>query len=76
MATKTVEKTETFDVAGMIDELAAKGAQALKGLEKLNQEQIDHIVHEMSMAALDQHMPLAKLAVEETVCIRVYLECY
>ncbi|MBR6896381.1 MAG: bifunctional acetaldehyde-CoA/alcohol dehydrogenase, partial [Lactococcus sp.] len=50
----------------MIDELAAKGAQALKGLEKLNQEQIDHIVHEMSMAALDQHMPLAKLAVEET----------
>ncbi|MDR1606731.1 MAG: bifunctional acetaldehyde-CoA/alcohol dehydrogenase [Streptococcaceae bacterium] len=66
MATKTVEKTETFDVAGMIDELAAKGAKALKGLEKLNQEQIDHIVHEMSMAALDQHMPLAKLAVEET----------
>src|SRR5574337_1039526 len=66
MATKTVDKTETFDVAGMIDELAAKGAQALKGLEKLNQEQIDHIVHEMSMAALDQHMPLAKLAVEET----------
>ena len=66
MATKTVDKTETFDVAGMIDELAAKGAQALKGLEKLNQEQIDHIVHEMSMAALDKHMPLAKLAVEET----------
>jgi acetaldehyde dehydrogenase/alcohol dehydrogenase len=66
MATKTVEKTETFDVAGMIDELAAKGAQALKGLEKLNQAQIDHIVHEMSMAALDKHMPLAKLAVEET----------
>ena len=66
MATKTVEKTETFDVAGMIDELAVKGAEALKGLEKLNQEQIDHIVHEMSMAALDKHMPLAKLAVEET----------
>ena len=66
MATKTVEKTETFDVAGMIDELAAKGVEALKGLEKLNQEQIDHIVHEMSMAALDKHMPLAKLAVEET----------
>src|SRR5574339_197694 len=66
MATKTVDKTETFDVAGMIDELAAKGAQALKGLEKLNQEQIDHIVHEMSMAALDKHMALAKLAVEET----------
>ena len=66
MATKTVEKIETFDVAGMIDELAIKGAQALKGLEKLNQEQIDHIVHEMSMAALDKHMMLAKMAVEET----------
>ncbi|GFH40983.1 bifunctional acetaldehyde-CoA/alcohol dehydrogenase [Pseudolactococcus insecticola] len=66
MATKTVEKTETFDVAGMIDDLAAKGAQALKELEKLNQAQVDHIVHEMSMAALDRHMPLAKMAVEET----------
>ncbi|GFH43371.1 aldehyde-alcohol dehydrogenase [Lactococcus hodotermopsidis] len=65
MATK-VEKTETFDVAGMIDGLAAKGAKALKALEKLNQEQVDHIVHEMAMAALDKHMPLAKLAVEET----------
>ena len=33
---------------------------------KLDQEKVDHIVHEMAMAALDQHMPLAKMAVEET----------
>lgn len=66
MATKTVEKIQTVDVAGMVDELAIKGANALKGLERLNQEQIDHIVHKMSMAALDKHMLLAKMAVEET----------
>ena len=35
-------------------------------METLNQEQVDKIVYEMSLAAIDQHMPLAKLAVEET----------
>ena len=57
---KTVkkEKTETVDVSSMIDELATKA--------NFTQEQVDHIVHQMAMAALDQHMPLAKMAVEET----------
>lgn len=31
-----------------------------------NQEQIDHIVHAMSLAALDKHMELAKMAIGET----------
>ena len=35
-------------------------------MEDFTQEQVDHIVHQMAMAALDQHMPLAKMAVEET----------
>lgn len=65
---KTVkkEKTETVDVSSMIDELATKANVALKAMEDFTQEQVDHIVHQMAMAALDQHMPLAKLAVEET----------
>ncbi len=65
---KTVkkEKTETVDVSSMIDELATKSNVALKAMEDFTQEQVDHIVHQMAMAALDQHMPLAKMAVEET----------
>lgn len=65
---KTVkkEKTETVDVSSMIDELATKANVALKAMEDFTQEQVDYIVHQMAMAALDQHMPLAKMAVEET----------
>ena len=65
---KTVkkEKTETVDVSSMIDELATKANVALKAMDDFTQEQVDHIVHQMAMAALDQHMPLAKMAVEET----------
>ena len=65
---KTVkkEKTETVDVSSMIDELATKANVALKAMEDFTQEQVDHIVHQMAMAALDQHMPLAKMAVQET----------
>ncbi|MFO8069439.1 MAG: bifunctional acetaldehyde-CoA/alcohol dehydrogenase [Alkalibacterium sp.] len=49
-----------------IDQLVTKGKQALEGLSKLNQEQVDAIVKEMALAGLDNHMTLAKLAVEET----------
>ncbi|KAF1305704.1 bifunctional acetaldehyde-CoA/alcohol dehydrogenase [Enterococcus saccharolyticus] len=65
--TKTVEKeVGKIDVSVMIDDLAAKANVALKEMENFDQEKVDHIVHEMAMAALDQHMPLAKMAVEET----------
>ncbi|MGX7196854.1 bifunctional acetaldehyde-CoA/alcohol dehydrogenase [Enterococcus olivae] len=64
---KTVEKeVGTVDVSVMIDDLAVKANVALKEMEEFDQEKVDHIVHEMAMAALDQHMPLAKMAVEET----------
>ncbi|MDR1567273.1 MAG: bifunctional acetaldehyde-CoA/alcohol dehydrogenase [Streptococcaceae bacterium] len=60
-------KTEVkVDVAAMIDDLAVKANVALKEMENFTQEEVDHIVHEMSMAALDKHMLLAKMAVEET----------
>lgn len=65
---KTVKekKSETVDVQAMIDDLAAKGNVALKEMENFDQEKVDYIVHQMAMAALDKHMPLAKMAVEET----------
>jgi acetaldehyde dehydrogenase/alcohol dehydrogenase len=60
------EETKTTDVSAMIDELARKANVALKEMEDFDQAKVDHIVHQMAMAALDQHMPLAKMAVEET----------
>ena len=64
---KTLEKdVKTVDTKTVIDELAAKANVAAKQMENFTQEQVDHIVHEMAMAALDQHMMLAKMAVEET----------
>ncbi|MDT2744214.1 bifunctional acetaldehyde-CoA/alcohol dehydrogenase [Enterococcus asini] len=64
---KTLEKeVEIIDVDTVIDDLAAKANEAAKQMENFTQEQVDHIVHEMAMAALDKHMPLAKMAVEET----------
>lgn len=53
-------------VQDVIDQLIQKAHVALEKMETLNQEQVDKIVYEMSLAAIDQHMPLAKLAVEET----------
>ncbi len=58
---KTLEKEVTIDVQAMIDDLATKANVALKEMESFDQEKVDHIVHEMAMAALDKHMPLAKI---------------
>ncbi len=49
-----------------INELVAKAQKALEEYASFNQEQIDYIVAKASVAALDQHGSLAKLAVEET----------
>lgn len=53
-------------VSETIDCLVENGLKALKEFKGFDQEQIDVIVKEMALAGLDQHMPLAKLAVEET----------
>lgn len=50
----------------MIDQLVANAQKALEEYMKLDQEQVDKIVHAMALAGLDNHMPLAKLAYEET----------
>ena len=49
-----------------IDSLVADGLKALADYERFSQEQVDHIVRKASVAALDRHAALARLAVEET----------
>ncbi|HEF5706591.1 TPA: bifunctional acetaldehyde-CoA/alcohol dehydrogenase [Bacillus cereus] len=66
MLVKEKVVNEMQEVKKMIDTLVNNGQQALQALESFTQEEIDNIVHEMALAGVDQHMPLAKLAVEET----------
>ncbi|WNF25757.1 bifunctional acetaldehyde-CoA/alcohol dehydrogenase [Streptomyces sp. C11-1] len=54
------------DAEVAVDLLVAAGLKALADYESLTQEQVDHIVKKASVAALDQHTALARLAVEET----------
>ncbi|MFF9896212.1 bifunctional acetaldehyde-CoA/alcohol dehydrogenase [Streptomyces longispororuber] len=54
------------DIAVAVDQLVTNGLKALADYETLTQEQVDHIVKKASVAALDQHTALARLAVEET----------
>lgn len=54
------------DTAVAVDRLVTNGLKALADYEALTQEQIDHMVKKASVAALDQHTGLARLAVEET----------
>lgn len=49
-----------------VNRLAARAKKAQAAYMKLDQEQVDRIVQAMALAGLDRHMPLAKLAVEET----------
>ncbi|GGY15080.1 bifunctional acetaldehyde-CoA/alcohol dehydrogenase [Streptomyces djakartensis] len=54
------------DIAVAVDRLVTNGLKALADYEELDQEQVDHVVKKASVAALDQHTALARLAVEET----------
>ncbi|MFB7243998.1 bifunctional acetaldehyde-CoA/alcohol dehydrogenase [Streptomyces populi] len=49
-----------------VDELVARGLEALGEYADYTQEQIDHIVKKASLAALAEHTRLAMMAVEET----------
>jgi len=63
-----VEKAvkEKQNVAKMVNGLVENGLKALDEFRSFDQDMINEIVKEMALAGLDQHMPLAKLAVEET----------
>lgn len=53
-------------VKKQIDELVEKAKIASREYLKLDQETVDNITKAMSMAGLEHHMELAKMAVEET----------
>lgn len=64
---KVLEKNKKeTNVNETIDQLVTKAQKALEGMYELNQEQVDEIVKQMALGGLDQHMTLAKMAVEET----------
>jgi acetaldehyde dehydrogenase/alcohol dehydrogenase len=64
---KTVKaNTDNLDIKGTIDALVDKASQALAQFMTMEQEQVDRIVKAMAMAGLDQHMRLARMAIEET----------
>ena len=60
------EITDDNKVKKMIDSLVEKAKKASEEYLKLDQEQVNNIVKAMSMAGLEHHMELAKMAVEET----------
>ncbi|MBR4599819.1 MAG: aldehyde dehydrogenase family protein, partial [Treponema sp.] len=60
------ENKELSEPQKEINELVAKAQKALEAYASYDQEKIDYIVAKASVAALDHHGSLAKLAVEET----------
>ncbi|MFE2264509.1 bifunctional acetaldehyde-CoA/alcohol dehydrogenase [Streptomyces griseosporeus] len=54
------------DTAVAVDRLVTNGLKALADYEALGQDEVDHIVRKASVAALDRHTALARLAVDET----------
>ncbi|WP_424886928.1 bifunctional acetaldehyde-CoA/alcohol dehydrogenase [Streptomyces sp. XH2] len=63
---RTATADAPSDTAVAVDRLVTNGLKALDDYASLTQEQVDHIVAKASVAALDQHTHLARLAVEET----------
>ena len=61
-----INEEEKKHIEDMIDGLMQRAKVASQEYLKLNQEQVDNIVKAMSMAGLEHHMELAKMAVEET----------
>jgi len=61
-----ISEEEKIKIKGMIDDLVSRAKIASEEYLKLDQETINNIVKEMAMAGLDNHMELAKMAVEET----------
>lgn len=59
-------KSKVTGASDVVEALVEKGKLALKEMVMLNQEQVDHIIKEMALAGLDNHMRLAKMAVDET----------
>ena len=57
---------EEQKVQDQINKLVERAKKASEEYLKLNQETVDNIIKAMSMAGLEHHMELAKMAIEET----------
>lgn len=66
MATVEERQRELRSAQVEVNELAERASKALEAYMALDQQQVDDIVQRMALAGLERHMPLAKLAVEET----------
>lgn len=63
---KEITTQEEEKIKNSIEELIKKAKKASKEYLNLTQEDVDRIIKAMSMAGLENHMRLAKMAVEET----------
>ncbi|TGA96649.1 bifunctional acetaldehyde-CoA/alcohol dehydrogenase [Sporolactobacillus shoreae] len=61
---KNLNQPETLETT--IGQLVANAQKAAEAFRPLDQQQINEIVRQMALAGLDQHMKLAKMAVDET----------
>ena len=61
-----VSEEEELKVKKMIDGLIKRAKVASQKYMDLDQETVDNITKKMAMAGLENHMKLAKMAVEET----------
>lgn len=57
---------ERQEAQGMINELVSNAMQAQEEYKGFDQETIDRIVKTMTLAGIDKHMELARMAVDET----------
>ncbi|MFC2746348.1 MAG: aldehyde dehydrogenase family protein, partial [Parascardovia denticolens] len=64
MATK--DNAKVLEAEKEVDDLVSKALAALDQYGSYDQEKIDYIVGKASLAALHEHLTLAKMAVEET----------
>ncbi len=61
-----LSEQEKLEIKNMIDDLVTRAKKASEEYLKLDQETVNNITKAMAMAGLDNHMKLAKMAVEET----------
>lgn len=62
----TEKVVETKQTEGMVDLAATNAEKALAEFRGFNQEMVDEIVKQMALTALENHVQLSKMAVEET----------
>lgn len=60
------EKNKEVNFQAEIDRLVKNANEALTAYMRMDQRQVDSMVHAMTLAGLDNHMKLARMAVDET----------